>query len=363
MLLKNQTHVSPQRGLPVDDKGSASTVTTVTGETVQFYYSNSGTLTADAGQAAGVAVLGSLTYDNIKNSVGNIEATFRDTSLSFTSTAFTSEIYIDFELFENLDATTFANRLSAVTNGMTNGQYAVDYSTGTLYGVKATTQTTLTSATYKYRSSTMVGSDSISSIVPGTGATNLGKAEDAVAASGDTGVMVLAVRADTAASTAANGDYVPLLEDSTGHLWSAEGFAGAFENNTDGVAWVHHKVISSSTSAPSVDISAALEASTISKNTPGRLYKYNIRIDSTLANGTYYIQFMNSATLPADGAVTFLTAPIKKVHVSGTDDYITDDFSLVGGIYASAGIVMCISTTEFTKTIGTAVTSSTIIYA
>jgi hypothetical protein len=54
--------------------------------------------------------------------------------------------------------------------------------------------------------------------VPGTGATNLGKAEDAVAASGDTGVMALAVRSDTAAATGADGDYVPLLTDSTGRL-------------------------------------------------------------------------------------------------------------------------------------------------
>lgn len=44
------------------------------------------------------------------------------------------------------------------------------------------------------------------------------KAEDAVAASGDKGIMALAVRADTAAATGANGDYVPLLVDSTGRL-------------------------------------------------------------------------------------------------------------------------------------------------
>jgi len=62
------------------------------------------------------------------------------------------------------------------------------------------------------------GSVAIGSVVPGVGATNLGKAEDAVAASGDTGVMALAVRADTAAATGANGDYVPLLTDSTGRL-------------------------------------------------------------------------------------------------------------------------------------------------
>ncbi len=45
-------------------------------------------------------------------------------------------------------------------------------------------------------------------LTPGTGATNLGKAEDAVAASGDTGVFVLGVRRDVAvASASAAGDY------------------------------------------------------------------------------------------------------------------------------------------------------------
>lgn len=57
------------------------------------------------------------------------------------------------------------------------------------------------------------------SVTPGTAAGNLGKAEDAIAGSGDTGVQMLGVRADTAAATAANGDYVPVLMDSIGRQW------------------------------------------------------------------------------------------------------------------------------------------------
>lgn len=60
----------------------------------------------------------------------------------------------------------------------------------------------------------------IVSHVPGTGATNLGKAEDAAHSSGDTGVFVLGVRADTPASTgASDGDYTGLTVDSSGRLW------------------------------------------------------------------------------------------------------------------------------------------------
>jgi hypothetical protein len=61
-------------------------------------------------------------------------------------------------------------------------------------------------------------SAAVTSILPGTGPTNLGKKEDDIHVSGDTGVMALAVRSDTPAATAANGDYVPLLTDSLGRL-------------------------------------------------------------------------------------------------------------------------------------------------
>jgi hypothetical protein len=53
----------------------------------------------------------------------------------------------------------------------------------------------------------------------GTGTTaDLSKAEDSIAASGDHGIMALAVRADTPAATGADGDYVPLLTDANGRL-------------------------------------------------------------------------------------------------------------------------------------------------
>ena len=51
----------------------------------------------------------------------------------------------------------------------------------------------------------------LTAVVPGTSATSLGKAEDAVAASGDTGVFMLGVRQDAAAIPAsATGDYSQL---------------------------------------------------------------------------------------------------------------------------------------------------------
>ena len=65
----------------------------------------------------------------------------------------------------------------------------------------------------------------ITSIVPGTAATNLGKAEDAAHASGDTGILVLTVRTDTlnpaSLPTSATGDYAGLQSDNVGRLRTA----------------------------------------------------------------------------------------------------------------------------------------------
>lgn len=66
-------------------------------------------------------------------------------------------------------------------------------------------------------------SDITTSVVPGTGATNLGKAEDAASASGDTGVFALGVRNDTVATvpTTADGDYSQISTDKYGRVLSA----------------------------------------------------------------------------------------------------------------------------------------------
>lgn len=64
-----------------------------------------------------------------------------------------------------------------------------------------------------------IGDIDVTSIIPGTGATNLGKAEDAVHGSGDTGIQMLAVRQDTPTNLVSTaGDYAPLQVDDLGGL-------------------------------------------------------------------------------------------------------------------------------------------------
>lgn len=67
-----------------------------------------------------------------------------------------------------------------------------------------------------------IGDVDVTSVVPGTSATSLGKAEDAAHASGDTGVMLLGVRAATPTDRSAgptDGDYEPLGINAAGAVW------------------------------------------------------------------------------------------------------------------------------------------------
>lgn len=488
MLLKRQTDINAQRGMSVDDKGQSSTIVSVTGETVQLYYSVAGVMTADAGQATGTVVVGQLAYDNIKNQLGSIEGSALDSSLSFTSTALTTEVTIDWVVFNETDYGTALNRMTSVTNGLTDGQYCVDYTNGTIFGKKASTQSSLTAAAYKVQSGVSSSASTAAQIVDITkigGATTAASAAlaDATAnptvgsfgaylsgfngatwdrlrtavtaatstltgllstigigqfnvippspadgqvladqkdsrgnskvaindganqmAVGTAGADAVSNTQNTAATssrisgfngttwdrlrtavvastatltgwlntlpwavynatptTRTEGQGGPLQATTLGGLHVAEQFAAGYENNSDNIAWVHRRPITSSTAAITTDLSAALEASTVTKASAGRLYGYRVRVDSTHATATYYVQFLNASSLPADGAVTFLVAPIKVQHTTGTDTTIGDDFEF--GVYASTGMVMCLSTTEFTKTISGAFTASTIFYA
>ena len=72
------------------------------------------------------------------------------------------------------------------------------------------------------------GSINIGSIIPGVGATDLGKAVDSVAGATDTGVMSLVVRNDALASLVdTDGDYAPLQVDANGSLYVTGSFTSA----------------------------------------------------------------------------------------------------------------------------------------
>lgn len=111
----------------------------------------------------------------------------------------------------------------------------------------------------------------------------------------------------------------------------------------------------------SVDQSAAIESSSVSKASSGNVFKAAGRITSTVPTAEYYFQLLNSTTVPANGAVTFLMTPIKIDHTFGEDTFWDIDLT-PAGLPATTGISWCISTTEFTKTEATANASVTILY-
>lgn len=161
--------------------------------------------------------------------------------------------------------------------------------------------------------------------------------------------------------TLSNAQTTPLQTDSLGNLRVDEQFAAVAEDNNNGVFATANKPLTVATYAFSVNATSALAASSIVKASVGTLRLFSGRVDSTATTATYYLQFYNSATLPADGTVSFLCAPTKIQHVSGTDNPINLDFTS-NCIYASTGIVWGLSSTEFTKTITSAFVSATTIY-
>ena len=110
---------------------------------------------------------------------------------------------------------------NTAASGAADGDYATlnVNSTGRLY-VDASVTVALPAGTNN------IGDVDVLTVITGTGATNLGKAEDAAHASGDTGVAIWSVRRDAAATGTSNdGDYASLNTDSTGHLWTRIGLA------------------------------------------------------------------------------------------------------------------------------------------
>jgi len=153
------------------------------------------------------------------------------------------------------------------------------------------------------------------------GATALLKLEDAIAASGDAGVLMLAVRRDTALGSAADGDYVGLSTDSLGRLRTIN---------------AETAVLNATTTVYANSLLIKAGAGTL----------YGIQGYNSLG-ATQWIQLHDTASVPADPAV-----PKIIIAVPGTSNFSLD-LGKRGRPFAT-GIVACNSTTGPTKTIGLA---------
>lgn len=142
-------------------------------------------------------------------------------------------------------------------------------------------------------SGVIIGDVNVVSEIPGTGATNLGKAEDAAHASADTGVMMLGVRNEAASQiSGADADYTPIAVDAYGALYSRPDHPKRFAcNNGLNNAATILTVLSSQCAAPGAglslyitDISAS--ASVISSTTADNYLELKVGTGGACGTGT-----------------------------------------------------------------------------
>lgn len=135
---------------------------------------------------------------------------------------------------------------------------------------------------------TITGSVSVTSIVPGTGATNLGKAEDGTPVNGDTGVMTLAVRKDSPPSAdAANGKYAWQLVDANGAVYTTLATLISGEDQTFNRMGIEE--------ALSYTLITTQTTTTI-KSGAGRFYRFIISVPVATATVTFYDNTAGSGT-------------------------------------------------------------------
>ena len=150
-LLKGQQQISEQYRMPTKEM-YAGINNPISSETVQLQYFDSGVLTTDVGQAAGVVVTAKLAHDVILDEGDTYVGSSLSTSFVFT----TGTILVTLRKFDQKKAErdgngTLESVAVAVTEGFANGEYCIDHSNGRIYGVKATAGTSDTAA-YSTRS-------------------------------------------------------------------------------------------------------------------------------------------------------------------------------------------------------------------
>lgn len=229
----------------------------------------------------------------------------------------------------------------------------------------------------------------VTRVIPGTTATALGKAEDAAHATGDTGVMALAVRTDTAAvSSGTTGDYEPLHTDSVGALWTRdtatqvddaaftpatgrvmpvaffadetatdsvdEGDAGAARMTLDRKQIVSTYAHTAGGATPYKLVSAATTNATSVKASAGTVYMITA---SNVNAAVRYLKLYNKASAPTVGTDT----PVLTYAIPGNTAGAGTNIPIPNvGINFSTGIALAL-TTEATDAGTTAVAANEIV--
>lgn len=188
----------------------------------------------------------------------------------------------------------------------------------------------------------------ITSLIPGTSATSLGKAEDAPHSSGDTCVPILSKRTDSAASSAGtDGDYATVNTDANGNLWVTLGTLLSGENLTNKALGTFNKFYNS-TNQKAVSVTySSFTTQAIASSVP--LTLVCVRILNTTASARYL--YMNNASSISGG-----TAPsIAPALIPASGERVLTHVELGGnGEVFSTALTIGNSTTAATFTAGSA---------
>lgn len=177
---------------------------------------------------------------------------------------------------------------------------------------------------------TSFGSGAITSVVPGTAATNLGKAIDTAAGATDTGVALLGVRDDAlSAITPAEGDWAQVRVDVNGALWVQ--LAGALAATTDGV-YSGANVTGGYTPFKLLDID---ETEDEIKATAGKVGGWVL---TNLHTATVFVKFYNAT---AANVTVGSTAPTVTVAVPASTGIVMP----LGGPGIAFGTAICVAAT------------------
>jgi len=174
--------------------------------------------TADAGQAAGVAVVAKLSQGGILDEVAGKIGTYLNTSFAFvTGTVLTTEVEFSWDDAERGDEAKGEGQLATIVKGFSSGEFCIDYRNGIVYGLKATTDTSDT-ANYKIAMATSGGGTVVSSKIDITKVGGTATLIQNSAFGTITPGLPVFGRYDATPITYDDGDAAPILLDAQGRI-------------------------------------------------------------------------------------------------------------------------------------------------
>lgn len=171
-------------------------------------------------------------------------------------------------------------------------------------------------------------------------------------------------RYNASAPTLTDTQCAPLQSDVNGNLKIREQYAPGYEDNTNNVAATKQLPQAGAAYASSVySTQGTAVATKVVKSGPGTLHSIDVRIPAAATAATYFLQFFDSATVPADGAVPSanMPAPIELVKAASVSTRYSADMGKYDIAFLN-GLSFAVSSTEATKTASAVGVQATIFY-